>query len=70
MRLTDRKKMILGYFEPDNLEWVTSEFGAPPFDVSGGTYLLPAWGRSVSATSSNPLATRSKAWLLADCPSV
>ena len=35
MRMTSRKKEILSYFEPDNLEWVTGEIGAPPFDVSG-----------------------------------
>ncbi|SWG80411.1 Uncharacterised protein [Klebsiella pneumoniae] len=33
MRMTSRKKEILSYFEPDNLEWVTGEIGAPPFDV-------------------------------------
>ena len=40
MRMTNRKKEILSYFEPDNLEWVTGEIGAPPFDVSGVAYLL------------------------------
>ncbi|HID4047140.1 TPA: hypothetical protein ACXE9F_003640 [Pluralibacter gergoviae] len=40
MRLTSRKKEILSYFEPDNLEWVTGEIGAPPLDVSGIAYLL------------------------------
>ena len=40
MRMTSRKKEILSYFEPDNLEWVTGEIGAPPFDVSGVAYLL------------------------------
>ncbi|EBA8057229.1 hypothetical protein CBX53_21470 [Salmonella enterica] len=40
MRLTRRKKEILSYFEPDNQKWVTSEIGAPPFDVSGVAYLL------------------------------
>lgn len=40
MRLTARKKEILSYFEPDNLEWVAVEVGAPPFDVSGMAYLL------------------------------
>ncbi|MGJ3444864.1 hypothetical protein [Enterobacter sp. PTB] len=40
MRLTSRKKTILSYFEPENREWVTGEIGAPPFDVSGVTYLL------------------------------
>lgn len=44
MRLTSRKKTILSYFEPDNLEWVTGEIGAPPFDVSGVTYLLHGMG--------------------------
>jgi hypothetical protein len=28
MRMTSRKKEILSYFEPDNLEWVTGEIGA------------------------------------------
>lgn len=40
MRMTAHKKEILTYFEPDNLEWVTGEVGAPPFDVSGVAYLL------------------------------
>ena len=40
MRITTRKKEILSYFEPDNLEWITGEIGAPPFDVSGVSYLL------------------------------
>ena len=40
MRMTNRKKEILSYFEPDNLEWITGETGAPPFDVSGVSYLL------------------------------
>ncbi|EBI1833512.1 hypothetical protein NAK51_004519 [Salmonella enterica] len=40
MRLTNRKKEILSYFEPDNRDWVTSEVGAPPFDVSGITRFL------------------------------
>lgn len=40
MRITSRKKEILRYFEPDNLEWVTGEIGAPPLDVSGVAYLL------------------------------
>ncbi|HCL5309955.1 TPA: hypothetical protein N2G38_002235 [Salmonella enterica] len=40
MRLTNNKKTILSYFEPDNREWVTLETGAPPFDVSGVTFLL------------------------------
>ena len=40
MRMTNRKKEILSYFEPDNLEWITGEIGAPPFDVSGVSYLL------------------------------
>ena len=40
MRMTSRKKEILSYFEPDNLEWVTGEMGAPPFDVSGVACLL------------------------------
>lgn len=40
MRVTARKKRILGYFEPDNLKWVTSEAGSPPLDVSGVAYLL------------------------------
>ncbi|EAB7739575.1 hypothetical protein B5864_13830 [Salmonella enterica] len=40
MRLTNNKKTILSYFEPDNHEWVTLEIGSPPFDVSGVTFLL------------------------------
>jgi len=40
MRITSRKKEILTYFEPDHLEWVTSEVGPPPFDVSGVAYLI------------------------------
>ena len=44
MRMTSRKKEILSYFEPDNLEWVTGEIGAPPFDVSGVAYLLRGMG--------------------------
>lgn len=40
MRMTARKKEILSYFEPDNLEWVSGEIGAPPFDVSGVAYLV------------------------------
>ncbi|ECA2558153.1 hypothetical protein UJ79_00585 [Salmonella enterica subsp. enterica serovar Muenchen] len=46
MRLTSRKKKILSYFEPDNREWVTSEIGAPPLDVSGVAYLI--YGSGVS----------------------
>lgn len=44
MRLTSRKKTILSYFEPDNLDWVTVEIGAPPLDVSGVAYLLYGTG--------------------------
>lgn len=44
MRVTSRKKQILSYFEPDNREWVTSEIGRPPFDVSGLAYLLHGIG--------------------------
>ena len=40
MRMTSRKKEILSYFDPDNLDWVTGEIGAPPLDVSGVAYLL------------------------------
>lgn len=40
MRMTSRKKEILSYFEPDKLEWVRSEIGSPPLDVSGIAYLL------------------------------
>lgn len=40
MRMTNRKKEILSYFEPEHLKWVTGEVGAPPLDVSGVTYLL------------------------------
>lgn len=40
MRMTARKRKILSYYEPDNLQWITSEIGAPPLDVSGVMYLL------------------------------
>lgn len=40
MRMTNRKKEILSYFELEKIEWVTSEIGSPPFDVSGLAYLL------------------------------
>lgn len=40
MRMTNRKKAILSFYEPDNRAWVTSEAGAPPLDVSGVAYLL------------------------------
>lgn len=40
MRLTKRKKEILALFERDSLGWVTTEIGAPPFDVSGVAYVL------------------------------
>ncbi|MBU4682737.1 hypothetical protein KC222_12010 [Cedecea davisae] len=40
MRMTSRKKEILSFFEPEHRQWVTSEIGAPPFDVSGVAYLL------------------------------
>ncbi|CNI32224.1 Uncharacterised protein [Yersinia pseudotuberculosis] len=40
MRMTNRKKEILSYYEPGNLEWVTGEIGAPPLDVSGLAYML------------------------------
>ncbi|EHF5447468.1 hypothetical protein J3V09_004488, partial [Salmonella enterica] len=40
MRMTSRKKEILSYYEPDSLEWVIGEIGAPPFDVSGIAYLI------------------------------
>lgn len=38
--MTSRKKEIMELFKPDNLEWVTGEIGAPPFDVSGVAYML------------------------------
>ena len=38
MRMTSRKKEILSFYEPDNLEWVTGEIGPPPLDVSGVSY--------------------------------
>ena len=44
MRMTNRKKEILSYFEPDNREWVTGEIGAPPLDVSGVACLLHGVG--------------------------
>ncbi|EMI5490876.1 hypothetical protein REJ26_001983 [Providencia stuartii] len=40
MRMTKRKKEIMNLFEADNLEWVTSQIGAPPFDVAGVAYIL------------------------------
>ncbi|OVZ78591.1 hypothetical protein [Yersinia kristensenii] len=40
MRMTSRKKEILSFYEPDNLEWVTGEIGPPPLDVSGVAYLI------------------------------
>lgn len=40
MRLTPRKKQILGFYEPENRDWVESEIGSPPFDVYGVAYLL------------------------------
>jgi hypothetical protein len=46
MRMTNRKKEILSYFEPDNREWVKVEIGAPPLDVSGVSYLLHGTGLS------------------------
>ncbi|MGT3357300.1 hypothetical protein [Yersinia enterocolitica] len=30
----------MSFYEPDNLEWVTGEIGAPPLDVSGVIYLI------------------------------
>ncbi len=39
MRMIGRKKEILSYYEPDDLEWVTGEIGAPPLDVCGGEWL-------------------------------
>jgi len=38
--MTTRKKEILSYYEPANRKWVTSDIGAPSFDVSGVAYLL------------------------------
>ncbi len=35
MRLTTRKKEILSRFEPEHREWIISEVGAPPLDISG-----------------------------------
>lgn len=46
MRMTNRKKEILSYFEPDNRDWVMGEIGAPPLDVSGVAYLL--YGTSIN----------------------
>lgn len=40
MRITKRKKEIMNLFAADNLEWVTSEIGSPPFDVAGVAYIL------------------------------
>lgn len=44
MRMTRRKKEILSYYEPEQLDWITGEIGAPPFDVSGIAYLLHGTG--------------------------
>ncbi|MEQ5208985.1 hypothetical protein [Proteus sp. fly-1067] len=44
MRMTSRKKEIMELFNPNNLEWVTGEIGAPPFDVSGVAYMLKGMG--------------------------
>jgi len=38
--ITSRKKEILSFYEPDNLECVASEIGSLPLDVSGVSYLL------------------------------
>lgn len=40
MRLTNRKKEILTFFDASNQDFVTGEIGAPPLDVSGLAYLL------------------------------
>ncbi|MEI9750319.1 hypothetical protein V5085_05200 [Moellerella wisconsensis] len=40
MRMTKRKIEIMNLFAADNLEWVTSEIGSPPFDVTGVAYIL------------------------------
>lgn len=40
MRMSARKKEILSYFEPDNLEWISGEIGALLLDVSSVAYLL------------------------------
>lgn len=40
MRMTKRKIEIMNLFAADNLEWVTSEIGSPPFDVAGVAYIL------------------------------
>lgn len=40
MRMTRRKKEIMALFEEDSREWVTTEIGSPPFDVSGVAYML------------------------------
>lgn len=45
MRLTTRKKQILGFYEPKHQDWVKSEIGSPPFDVSGVAYLLHQMSR-------------------------
>lgn len=40
MRMTSRKKEIMELFKSGNLEWVTGEICAPPFDVAGVAYML------------------------------
>jgi hypothetical protein len=52
MRMTSRKKEILSYFEPDNLEWVTGEMRRRSMCRAWPTCFM-AWCRSISATSSN-----------------
>ncbi len=67
MRMTSRKKEILSYFEPDNLEWVTGEIGAPRSMCRVWPTCFMAWCRSISVTSSNQPGAHWKAWLLVDC---
>lgn len=40
MRLTNRKKKILNYFDLGNREWITGDICAPPFDVICVAWLI------------------------------
>lgn len=67
MRLTSRKKEILSYFEPVNRDWVTSEIGAPPFDVSCVTWLFTGRTHLKSGIIWSLRAVPLKQWLEMGC---
>lgn len=73
MRMTSRKKEIMELFKPDNLEWVTGEIGAPPFDVSGVAYMLKGMGsfakKSILESTRRTLDSMVKNGLLEKIPS-